>query len=141
MNGYVRTVQNGGGGGNPFQDDLTEVCRLTGLNIRSGEYIDALQCIWSTPSGGTVTGTQNGGDGGTLSSFSLGAKEYIVTISGRTGRYVDQLTFTTNLGNVFGPFGGDGGDSFTLPDLNVGGFFGQSGDLLDAIGVFTAGQC
>ena len=141
MNGYVRTVESGGGGGDAFQDDLTEVCRLIGLNIRAGEYVDALQCIWSTPAGSTVSGTQHGGGGGSLNQISLDMNEYIVRVDGRSGIYIDQLTFTTNVGRKIGPFGGGGGDPFSLPNLNVGGFFGQSGDLLDAVGVFTPGQC
>ena len=140
MNGYVPTVQSGGDGGDAFQDDLAEVSRLIGLNIRAGEYVDALQCIWSTPAGSTVSGTQHGGGGGSLNQILLSNNEYIVRVDGRSGIYIDQLTFTTNLENVFGPFGGDGGDPFSLPNLSVGGFFGRSGDLLDAVGVFTPGQ-
>src|SRR6218665_2369006 len=43
--------------------------------------------------------------------FHLGPGEEIVSINARAGWMIDQLEFTTNHGNVFGPFGGYGGSS------------------------------
>ena len=79
--------------------------------------------------------------GGDQQSFNLAPGEFIVHIDGRSGEYVDQLKFSTNLGNVHGPYGGGGGDPFSLSNLHVGGFFGQSGEYLDAVGFFTAVDC
>ncbi len=138
----VRSVQNGGGGGSPFSDDLTEACALVGVNIRHGGRVDAIQGIYSTPSGVNVPGPRYGGSGGTLDSFTLVAGEFITRVDGRSGNSIDSLQFTTNKGNVFGPYGGGGGNVFSaLTGLQVMGFFGRSGAELDAVGFFTPGTC
>lgn len=141
MGAYAKTQQYGGGGGDAFSDDLTQSCRLSSVTIRSGDYIDAIQGTYTTPSGATYSSGPHGGGGGDQQSFNLAPGEYIVHVDGRSGDYVDQLTFSTNLGNVHGPYGGGGGSPFTLSSLHVGGFFGQSGSYLDAIGFFTAVDC
>jgi hypothetical protein len=52
---------------------------------------------------------------------------------------VDQLIFTTNLGNKYGPFGGVGGRPFTIEDVQVVGFTGRSDPYgyMDKFGVLT----
>lgn len=138
MSAYAKTQQYGGSGGGPFSDDLTQSCRLSTVTIRSGTYVDGIEGTYTMPSGATFSG---GYHGGSPQSFDLAPNEYITHVDIRSGRYVDQLKFTTNLGNVHGPFGGDGGGAYSLSNLNVGGFFGQSGTYLDAIGFFTEVDC
>ena len=139
--GFARTQSYGGSGGGGFSDNLTETCRLVGVNLRSGSRIDGIQAVWSTPSGGEITGTWHGGAGGSPHEFRLAADEYITRIDGRSGTKTDQLKFTTNKGTVYGPFGGSGGTAFAISEVKVGGFFGRSGSELDDIGFFTPGQC
>lgn len=138
---YKPTQQYGGTGGNAFSDDLTQSCRIGTVKIRSGTYVDAIEVVYVKPGGATYSGGQHGGNGGTAHSFNLAANESIVRVDGRSGKYVDQLKFTTNLGNVYGPYGGGGGNAFALPGLQVGGILGRSGTYLDNIGFFTAASC
>ncbi|WP_211441402.1 jacalin-like lectin [Collimonas humicola] len=142
MCGFTRTEQHGGSGGGAFSTDLTETCQLVGINIRHGSGVDAIQAVWSTPSGSRTTGAWYGGDGGELSSINLAANEYITRVEGRSGSGVDQLKFITSTGAAYGPFGGGGGDPFLLTNLqDVRGLFGRSGSGLDAIGFFVPAKC
>ncbi|MDQ3935614.1 MAG: jacalin-like lectin domain protein [Actinomycetota bacterium] len=128
---------HGGTGGAPFTDDLTQVVRLAGFNIRSGSLVDAIQPVFLNCGGGRVTGPWHGGSGGGLQNIVFAADEVIQNFDGRSGWYVDQLTITTNK-QTYGPFGGSGGSPFSEDRLDVvGGFFGRSGSYLDQIGVFT----
>ncbi|MDP1772167.1 MAG: jacalin-like lectin [Methylobacter sp.] len=135
---YTPSLQYGGTGGSAFSDDLTQAVQITQINIWSGSEVDAIQAVWSKQGGGTLTGTKHGGDGGSLSTIKLASGEYIVRVDGRSGSRTDQLTFTSNLGNKFGPYGGNGGSAFSLPNLKVGGFLGRSGSRLDAFAVFNS---
>ncbi|MEM6253905.1 MAG: jacalin-like lectin [Cyanobacteria bacterium P01_D01_bin.156] len=56
-----------------------------------------------------VHGTQTGKTDYVL----LEEDEYISQIAGTSGWIIDQLSFTTNQGRVFGPYGGGGGEPFT----------------------------
>ena len=67
--------------------------------------------------------------------------EYISGVEGRSGTLVDQLTFHTNKGRTFGPYGGTGGNAFNfdLPkDARLVGFYGRSGQAIDQIGLVYA---
>jgi len=135
---YTPSQQYGGTGGGEFNDDLTQTTQITQINIWSGSEVDAIQTTWSKQGGGTFTGVKHGGGGGSLKTITLAAGEYITRVDGRSGSRIDQLTFTTNLGNKYGPYGGDGGSAFSLTNLKVGGFLGRSGSRLDAFAVFSS---
>ena len=61
--------------------------------------------------GGTWAGSHGGG-GGSSHIFEVNPEAKIVIAQGRAGSKVDQIEFITNEGEVFGPFGGSGGDPF-----------------------------
>lgn len=134
---YTKSTQYGGGGGGVFSDDLTQVKKITQIIVRSGTYVDAINVSYLLTSGETIT-INHGGTGGTPSTIPLKDGEYITRIDGRAGSYIDQITFYTNLGSKFGPYGGSGGSEFSISNLYVGGFFGRCAAYVDAIGVFTA---
>ena len=46
--------------------------------------------------------------------FILEEDEYIIEVVAFSGYMVDNLTFITNKGNMYGPYGGDGGGQRTL---------------------------
>jgi len=140
MCGFAKTKSFGGAGGTIFSDDLTETCQLIQVNIRHGSRIDGIQGVWQGLNGAVIQGVWHGGQGGTLACIKLAPGELIVRIDGRSGTRIDQLTFTTNKGNVY-KYGGSGGDPFSVSDVKVGGFFGQAGAELDRIGFFTTGTC
>lgn len=137
---YKPTQQFGGPGGSPFSDDLTQSCRIGTVNIRSGTYVDAIEVIYVKPGGATYSGGKHGGGGGSPHSFNLAANENIVRVDVRSGTYIDQLKFTTNLGNVYGPYGGNGGSASAVTG-QIGGILGRSGTYLDNIGFFVAASC
>jgi hypothetical protein len=135
------TPTRGGSGGSSFADNLTQTCQIRTVIIRHGLYVDAIQVVWTTPTGQLITGPRRGGGGGTQSSFNLEDGEYIAAVVGRSGAYIDQLEFRTNRGRRFGPYGGGGGSPFAYFNLNVGGFFGRRGAYLDQLGMFTKARC
>lgn len=139
---YTKTSTYGGGGGNAFQDDLTEVCRLVAINLRSGSRIDMIQAVWERPDGSRFEGQAHGGSGGDFHRIDLQPGEKIVRVDLRSGSEVDQLTFYTDKGAKYGPFGGDGGDPHSLTNLEaVTGFIGRSGSRLDQIGFWIPAKC
>lgn len=138
---YQRSSQYGGTGGNPFSDDLTEVCRLSKLVIRSGARVDAITAVWELSNGTTRTGTRHGGTGGNEQTITFTKGETIIRVEGRSGSELDQITFFTSDGRKFGPYGGGGGNPFTFTGSPVNGFFGRSADRVDAIGFFTTVSC
>ena len=72
--------------------------------------------------------------------------EKIIGIQGRSGSYVDQISFLTavNYGGgdppyqqTHGPYGGGGGAPFTIWG-EIAAFYGRSGAYLDAIGCYLS---
>jgi len=147
--GYKKTPQFGGDGGDIFADNLTRTEQIVSIDIWVGKpsawykvfgkkRIVAIQTTWSTPEGTSLTGCKRGKDTGEKNNIQFRDGEYITKVNGRTGDEVDSLTFTTNMGQKFGPYGGDGGKrDFEEKDLHVGGFFGRSGNRIDAIGFWN----
>lgn len=133
---WTQSDTHGGPGGGPFSDDLTQIIRLAGFNIRSGIYVDAIQPIFLRCGGDQVAGEWHGGGGGNEQNVIFADGEAIERVDGRSGSYVDQLTFKTNK-KTYGPYGGNGGGPFSEELLtDVGGFFGRSGVYLDQVGFF-----
>jgi hypothetical protein len=147
----IQSGPYGGSGGASFSDELPDGARIIEVLIRHGEYVDGIQLVWQLADGSGVFGPYHGGQGGEVDSFILAPGEVIELIHGRSGDLVDSLAFQTSFGNSYGPYGGGGGTPFVEdfraePDPEVDhapgarasraltGIFGQSGDLLDAIG-------
>ena len=107
----IGTAIFGGSGGTAFVDNVSRVRRIARIEIRHGGYVDALQLTWEMEDGSRVQGPWRGGGGGNLTQLELDPGETIVKITGRSGAYVDQLTFYTNKGRMLGPYGGSGGPS------------------------------
>ena len=57
------------------------------------------------------------GPGRTKQEFELADGEHISYVEGRSGWYLDQLTFVTNKNRKLGPVGGDGGDKFSTQGI------------------------
>ncbi|HEY3299473.1 MAG TPA: LamG-like jellyroll fold domain-containing protein, partial [Methylophilaceae bacterium] len=125
-----------------FTDTSTNYQPLTGLNIRAGAIIDAIQAV--SPKNYAM----HGGLGGSLNSVTLNNGEYITGISGENcdfqfgGREVSKISFATNQSRTLGPYGTSSFCSnitsfnYTVPAGNqVLGFVGKSSVYLDSIGV------
>jgi hypothetical protein len=129
----------GGPGGSAFLDPGPEQGALVvEVQVRSGDYVDSVQLVYSLSDGRTVVGPQHGGTGGELSVFHLDADEYLIGISGRTGTYIDSIRFQTNK-RISPTFGGSGGSREFRVDIpanaQVTGLAGRAGNYLDAIGL------
>lgn len=63
---------------------------------------------------------------------------YITNYEGIT--CIGQLSFATNRGLTYGPYGRGGATPFSLPIANgrIVNFFGRGGIYVDAIGVYVA---
>ena len=110
---------------------------LLRIHIAFGAHVDSIQFEW-LENGKILRSLRRGGEGGDCRhSFALAPGEKIIRVEGKSGHCVDQLTFTTSKGNQYGPFGGQGGNSFVL-DVpgGINGFFGHASHLLDAIGFY-----
>ncbi|TVU50655.1 hypothetical protein EJB05_02034, partial [Eragrostis curvula] len=85
--------------------------------------------------------------------INLSAGEHLTAMEGSVGRFgnvrdvvITSLTFRSSIGRTYGPFGGDkegssGSTRFSIPVAAGGciaGFWGRSGWLLDAVGVYIS---
>ncbi|MBT2416344.1 hypothetical protein J7F01_29645 [Streptomyces sp. ISL-22] len=142
--GYLRSNQYGGRGGAEFADNLTEITNLASVTIRHANLVDSIECTWRKTDGSIQQGPRHGGSGGRPDSFALGEGEFITEVEGMHDVWVTQIHFTTNRGRRYGPYGaglGTGKSSnFTISQNGGGvhGFFGRSGDFLDAVGVYSS---
>ena len=84
---------------------------------------------------GSIYGPWHGSQGGGVHSFLLNGGEYINKVEGKSGKYVDQIKFTSSTGRTFGPFGGGGGGTFVAarPNCKLAYFSGNCGKYVDRI--------
>ena len=77
--------------------------------------------------------------------INFASDEHLTAVEGTFGRcrsvpevVVTSLTFRTDKGRTYGPYGEETGTPFSIPAANgcIVGFWGRSGWLLDAIGVY-----
>ncbi|RCV15466.1 hypothetical protein SETIT_3G058400v2 [Setaria italica] len=147
MEGLVKIGPWGGSGGDP-RDDIVAAGvaphRLQSVVIRCQGAVDAISFTYAGVDGAPRMAGPWGGSGGQKHKVKFGAGEFVKEISGTYGPFgghtvVRSLTFVTNVGK-HGPFGNPGQTPFSVPvqdDARVVGFFGRSGSLLDAVGVYV----
>ncbi len=134
-NGY-----SGGCGGAEFQDSIpANTKEVAGVIVRSGAYVDSLQMAVRLTTGNIKLLNKHGGNGGAQSVFRLNNGEYITSMWGRYGSYVDSIQFGTSTGRSSPKYGGNGGCGnfyYSAPaGYEIAGFYGRSGAYIDAIGV------
>jgi hypothetical protein len=111
---------------------------LDSLLCRGGSWIDQIQFMYTLPDGSQLTFTHGGNGGVSNNPLVLSPGEFISSISGSYGDYINQLTFTTNKGQKYTSPSGPGPNSFNwaVPDGGVVTFFqGGSGYYLDQLQV------
>uniref|UniRef100_A0ACD5W5B1 Uncharacterized protein n=1 Tax=Avena sativa TaxID=4498 RepID=A0ACD5W5B1_AVESA len=120
--------------------------RLTSMTINSGVTIDAISFTYI---GTDYIEHSEGPWGRTLNmkrTITLDPTDYVTEISGTFGSALDNdcviksLKITTFKGTDNDIYGDPTGTPFHIPVRDGGrivGFFGRSGDLLDAIGVYV----
>ncbi|WDD92877.1 DUF1929 domain-containing protein [Burkholderia sp. FERM BP-3421] len=125
--------------GAAFSDTVQPVNPLVGVNLRGGYWLDSIQGV--TSSGALPA---HGGNGGNAASFRLPAGQYLVRIYGRAtpGKTIGQITFVSNTGQTYGPYGSNLGPGTSVPfdytvpaGRKIYGFAGASDTYLNAIGV------
>lgn len=137
----VKLGPSGGDGGLPIEGYVIPIgARICEIEVTSGWYVDSIRVIYTDVEGATHALPGFGGNGSYAHRFTLEPGEYLIGVSGRSGRYVDSIAFHTNL-RVSPTYGGDSGEtsfSFLAPeDSEVVGFFGRADWYVDAIGIVT----
>ncbi|XP_020102056.1 protein GOS9-like [Ananas comosus] len=141
MAGLVKLGLWGGDGGSPRDIDGYPT-RLSKIVVRSGQAIDSLYFEY-VQDGKTFEAGPWGGSGGRPNEITFEPGEYLTAINGTTSQFSDvtnllrSLTFVSNV-RKYGPFGPEQGTPFSVPIANgrVVGFYGRSGTLVDAIGIY-----
>ena len=138
------------GGGDQFDDGVTavipHVVHVSSLTICDGDAVDGIQANYTLEDGKSFVSFIHGMKNShcTKKIIEFKEDETIVRIEGKTQAsfgYISQLTlFTTVVGElpfIYGPFGlgGDSDIPFSMAGSTVG-FFGRSGTILDAIGLY-----
>ncbi|KAK1287370.1 hypothetical protein QJS10_CPB19g01170 [Acorus calamus] len=135
--------QFGGNGGTTF--DFSNSNAITEVIVKSeGSAINLLKFKYYHD--GTISWSPDlGKDSGTSNQIALNyPNEFLTRIEGYYGPFsniaslIRSLTFYTNLGKKYGPYGEEVGTHFDIPTkgAEIVGFFGRSGWLIDAIGVY-----
>ena len=149
---YSSTIKVDGGGGTGGTQAIEVSCPpgylATGLIGASGLYIDrvGLQCSQLEADGtaGNVSIAEaRGGSGGTEFTLACPTNQFLVTVMGRSGSYVDQLTGSCeSIDQAFsfqsGSTGGDGGSPFTAKcpsGYAVTGVYGRYGNWMDSLNI------
>ena len=104
--------------------------------IRSGTFIDSIQITYQLPNGQLSHGGHHGLGEGKIDTIDINIDggERIVGILGKSGGFLNQLGFVTNMGRIFGPYGSWDGGAFTVNSCEIRGIFGRSGLVIDSIG-------
>jgi len=132
----------GGPGGAFFDDAILGRAGIIEFPIKTivvhcGSYIDAIVVTYFND-----FQAWHGGYGGNVQNpLNLGPGEFITTIWGTSGDYLNQISFTTNLNNSTGLLGGNPGPNFfdiSFPDDDyyICGFWGRNGSYVDALGAY-----
>ena len=120
-------------------DNCRAVVKTIKIRSQIGSRIAGIQLIYQLSNGRTVAGDYFGGSEGHLSTinFDINNHERIIAVLGRSDTSVRELTFFTNNGRVYGPYGGCAGDSFRIWSCHVRGIYGvYSSDQINAIGFY-----
>jgi predicted flap endonuclease-1-like 5' DNA nuclease len=132
---------SGGNGGHEFDQYLIPPgARLREIRVNAGLYVDGLQFVCEDASGAVIELPHLGGKGGFHHTITLDPDEYLVGISGRSGRYVDSIRFHTSkrtTDQIGGPSGGDTYHFEAAPNGEVGGLFGRADWFIDKIGIIV----
>jgi hypothetical protein len=67
----------------------------------------------------------------------LADSEFVVRVFGKAYGLLDSVGFDTNFGRTFGPWGGIGGDAFSVPGVAVGFFGWDFNGGVSFFGVYT----
>lgn len=141
---YTGSTTYGGEGGQSFtmpEEILSsrnfQARQIKKISLKTSHRIEKIQLTWAAAKNGQMSASA-GENGGTWKHIILSKNEYITRVTGKAGRFVSQLTFYTNTGKKYGPYGGQEGEPFTINvprGYQVLGFFGKAGQCIDKFGL------
>jgi len=126
---------------NPNPIPLNQLPVIGSINISGGDWVNEISVTYDMQAGPT-TFTHGQPGGATNYPINLQSGEYIISISGSYGGYINQLTFNTNLGQSYtfppNPASTGGVVSWTAASGEVlVGFQGSSGSYLNQLQPIT----
>ena len=126
---------------NPNPIPLNQLPVIGSINISGGDWVNEISVTYDVQAGPT-TFTHGQPGGATNYPINLQSGEYIISISGSYGGYINQLTFNTNLGQSYtfppNPASTGGVVSWTAASGEVlVGFQGSSGSYLNQLQPIT----
>ncbi|WP_426197579.1 jacalin-like lectin [Massilia sp. DWR3-1-1] len=112
VTGPIYGAQLLGGDGGGAWSDVTQCAgqHVTGFRLKWGDQVGAVQFQYGANGWAPMQGN---GNGDWRSTVTLAAGETITRVDYRSGDRVDALTFISNKGRRFGPYGGGGGSPGT----------------------------
>jgi hypothetical protein len=139
----------GGHGGTPRDmNGRVPADHLESVTVRSlllpGGHICGLSFVYVDLKGQSIpVGPWGSSKAGTVDTVSLGEDEFLVEVSGTHDTAgITSLTFVTSSGAEYGPYGFPLGTPFSLSlqhsNSHIIGFFGRSGEILNALGLYLA---
>ncbi|KAK3119620.1 hypothetical protein QOZ80_9AG0672900 [Eleusine coracana subsp. coracana] len=158
--GVISVGPWGGSGGQPFYMRGPSPPHLRSIILYHSSVIHSLACEYSRAGDGGVNRMagpwgrpHSFGSAAVRATINLAAGEHVTAVEGTTGQFrggsvpdvvITSLTFRTSTDRTYGPYGGGGdeeeeeGTRFSIPAASgcIVGFWGRSGWLLDAIGVY-----
>lgn len=129
----------GSGGGISFKDDFTQMKKIIGFYIRSGDWIDSIGLKYEDDDGTPQLTDLHGGAGGRERTEDFDQNEYIIRIFGTYRTFVNSLCIVTNLNKTYETIPRTSGQEFNFkaPEgYQICGFHGRCGNFLDSIGVY-----
>lgn len=137
----IKLGPSGGEGGIPVVDyAIPAGARIREVHVTSGWFVDSIRIVYADETGATRSLPGVGGHGSHEHQFALEADEYLIGVSGRSGKYVDSIVFHTNrrVSPSYGGHGGENSYTFLAPEgSEVAGFFGRADWYIDAIGIIA----
>lgn len=139
----------GGHGGTPRDmNSRVPADHLESITVRSplipGGYVGGLSFVYVDMKGQSIpVGPWGSSKAGVVETISFGEEEYLIEVSGTFDNAgVTSLTFVTSSGAEYGPYGFRLGTPFSLSlhhsNSHIIGFFGRSGEYLNALGLYLA---
>lgn len=136
----VKSKIFGGGGGTAFNESTHHLAGIERIVVHYSQYVHQLELTYLLENGERLERAYGSPGAEQSTEILLEPDEKIFAAIVHSGEYVDSLEFVTyrmfNLIGMkkYGPFGGPGGQAFTVLSPNIREFFGRAGGLLDAIG-------
>ena len=129
----------------PIKSHIPYIVNIKRIVISHGQSIDSIQVDYELLWGDILQGDKHGGDGGSADTIELEEGEVIIQVHAKTSDvYLDQISFTSlKLDGTYvthGPYGNTQGPEQSVSVYGkVIGFYGNGGDVLDALGIFLMG--